>query len=87
MRFIVRSILYKILLHVALAFFFVFFCVYTMSDECVYMEQCSVIKFLVRKNKTTAEIINECVWHTYIEEYSSEEVGGLFPKWKRIRGR
>ncbi len=59
MRFIVRSIRYKILLHVALAFSFVSFCVYTMSDECEHIVQCSVIKFLVRKNKTNSKIMEE----------------------------
>ncbi len=39
--------------------FFVLFCLYTMSDEHEHMEQCSVIKFLVQKNKTNVEITKE----------------------------
>ncbi len=59
MHFIVRSIWYKILLHMALAFLFVSFCIYTMSDKYEHTEQCSVIKFLVRKNKTNTKIMKE----------------------------
>ncbi len=48
LRFIVISIQYTILLHVAFAFFFVSFCVYTMSEEHEHREQRSVIKFLIQ---------------------------------------
>ncbi len=37
----------------------VWFPIYTMRDECEHIEQHSVIKFLVKKNKTNTEIMKE----------------------------
>ncbi len=53
------------------------------------MEQQSVIKFLVQKNKTNAEIINELISVYGANPLKSTAVtkwGGGFPKWKKVGG-